>query len=71
MPYLIWPGAALSMLGIVGILWCIVLVRRARGAGLEDEALRAKLQQVVALNLGAFAISALGLAMVVAGIVLG
>ncbi|MEL7089770.1 MAG: hypothetical protein AAGL98_15225 [Planctomycetota bacterium] len=71
MPYLIWPGAALSLLGIAGILWCIVLVRRARKQGMEDDALRARLQQVVALNLGAFAISALGLAMVVAGIILG
>lgn len=71
MDYLIWGGAALSMLGILGLGWCVVLAVRARRSGLPDDQMKARLQQVVAINLGALAISALGLMAVVIGIILG
>ena len=67
---MIWGGAALSMIGILGLLWCIVLAVRAKRSGLPDEQVKAQLQQVVALNLGALAVSALGLMLVIAGIIL-
>lgn len=70
MDYVIWGGAALSMIGILGLLWCIVLAVRAKRSGLPDEQVKAQLQQVVALNLGALAVSALGLMLVIAGIIL-
>jgi hypothetical protein len=70
MDYVIWGGAALSMIGILGLVWCIVLALRAKRSGLPDDQIKARLQQVVALNLGALAISALGLMMVIAGIIL-
>lgn len=68
---LIWPGTALALAGIGGLIWCIVLATRARNAGLPDAELRARLQQVVALNMAALGIAALGLMLVVAGILLG
>ena len=40
-------------------------------AGLSDEAMRGELQRVVVLNMGSLAVSALGLMVVVMGIVLG
>lgn len=58
------------MLGVAGLVWCIVIVARARRAGLDDAALKARLQKVVALNMAALGISALGLMFVVAGILL-
>lgn len=67
---LIWGGAALTALGLAAILWCIVTVARARRAGLDDAALRAKMQRIVAVNMGALAASALGLMLVVTGIIL-
>ncbi|AMY69001.1 hypothetical protein [Frigidibacter mobilis] len=70
MDILIWIGAAISAAGLVGILWCIVAVARARRAGLEDEALRLRLQKAVTLNLAALMVSMLGLMLVVLGIVL-
>jgi hypothetical protein len=70
MDYVIWGGAALSMIGIFGLVWCIVLAMRAKGSGLPDDQIKARLQHVVALNLGALAISALGLMLVIAGIIL-
>ena len=67
MDWLVIAGAGLTLLGIVG---CIVVAMRARRAGLDDDALRARLQKVVALNLGALAVSALGLMAVIVGLFL-
>ncbi|MEY4873111.1 MAG: hypothetical protein RLZZ563_2441, partial [Pseudomonadota bacterium] len=66
----IWLGAALSMIGILGLLWCVVLALQARKSGLPDDQMKARLQHIVALNLGALAISALGLMAVIMGIIL-
>lgn len=71
MDWLIWAGAAVTLLGLAGLVWCIVRVAAARRAGLPDADLRARLRQVVALNLAALLVSALGLMLVVVGIVLG
>lgn len=46
-------------------------VRGAKRAGLPDAELRRRLQSAVALNLGALLLSALGLTMVVTGLLLG
>lgn len=67
---MIWGGAALTALGLAGILWCIVTVAQAKRAKLDDEALRVKMQRVVAINMGALAFSLIGLLSVVAGIIL-
>jgi hypothetical protein len=71
MQALIWVGAALTVVGLAGLVWCILLARRAKRAGLDDAAMRAALQRVVTINLAAVGVSALGLAAVVAGILLG
>ena len=60
MEYLVWGGAGLTVLGLCGLVACIVLAMRARAAGLEEAALRAQLQKVVDLNLAALAICGLG-----------
>ncbi len=66
----IWGGAAVTLTGLAGLIWCIVSVTRARRAGLAEEALKARLQKVVALNLGALFLSVIGLMLVVVGIFL-
>jgi len=70
MDVLIWSGAAVTLLGLAGLIWCIARIAAAKRAGLDDAALRARLQKVVALNLGALLVSAIGLMMVVVGIFL-
>ena len=70
MKSLIWIGAALTLAGIAGLAWCILLAMRIRKAGLPDEEVRARLQRLVLLNLGALGLSALGLMAVVMGIAL-
>jgi hypothetical protein len=71
MDWLIWTGAVISLVGVAGLLWCIVLAMQTRRGGLAEDVLRAKLQKVVFLNVGALGISALGLMLVVMGILLG
>jgi hypothetical protein len=70
MGYLIWGGVALTLMGVIGLIWCIVLAMRARRSGLSEDQIRAALQRVVALNLGALAVSFLGLMAVITGIIL-
>lgn len=70
MEVLIWIGTALALAGVAGLVFCILLVTRARRAGLPEDRLRATLQRVVGYNLAALGLSALGLMLVVAGIVL-
>lgn len=68
MDWLIWIGAALTLLGVAGLIWCIVLAMRAKRAGLPDAEMRAALQRVVVLNMAALAVSGLGLMCVVFGV---
>lgn len=70
MAWAIWGGTALTVLGLAGLAWCIVMALGARKAGLSDDQMRAKMQTVVALNVGALAVSALGLMLVVFGVVI-
>lgn len=70
MDWLIWSGACVSLLGVTGLIWCILIAMRAKRAGLDDEAMRARLKSVVLLNMAALFISALGLMMVVLGIMI-
>ncbi|MEP5153996.1 hypothetical protein [Planktotalea sp.] len=68
---LIWSGAAISCLGLLGLVTSIIKVNRARKAGLSDEELRAAVQKVLPLNLGSLFLSVIGLMMVIVGIFLG
>jgi hypothetical protein len=71
MDWLIWIGAAVSLGGIAGLVRCIQLALRARKSGLDDAAMRARLQQIVTFNLAALGVSAIGLMLVVLGIFFG
>ncbi|MBP0484628.1 hypothetical protein [Sagittula salina] len=70
MGWLIWIGAAVSLVGLAGLTWCIIKVWRARKAGLPEEELRAVVRSVVALNMGALFLSTIGLMIVILGIFL-
>lgn len=70
MEWLIWIGAALSLVGLLGLMWCIVQVFKARSSGLPDEELREVVRKMVPLNMGSLMLSVLGLMMVIVGIFL-
>ena len=68
---MIWAGAAISIVGLAGIVWCILRVARARRAKLDDAAMRAVLQSVIPMNMGALFLSVTGLMLVAVGVILG
>lgn len=68
---IVWAGAALSITGLLGLVWCIIRVARARRQNLDDEALRAVVRSVLPYNLGALLLSVLGLMLVMTGVFLG
>lgn len=70
MQTLIWIGALFTLIGVAGLGWCIMIAVKARREGLDDEAMKARLQKVVAMNLAALAVSSIGLMMVILGIFL-
>ena len=48
MEWLVWVGAACTVVGIVGLVACILMAWRARRDAPDDDTLRARLQKVVA-----------------------
>ncbi len=67
---LIWIGAAISLAGLAGIVWSLFAVMRARRRLTDDAVLRARMREVLTVNLGALLLSVLGLMTIVVGVVL-
>ncbi len=65
---LIWSGALISLIGLCGLIWCIVFIARARRAKLSDDEMRVRLRKAIPLNLGSLFLSVIGLMLVVLGI---
>jgi len=70
MGWLVWVGSGMTIVGLGILIWVIVSVARARSAGLDETAMKAKLQRLVAWNMGAMGLSALGLMTVIIGFTL-
>ena len=70
MEILILVGSILSILGLVGLFWCIKTVLTAKKNATSDEQLRDSLQKIVPLNMAALFLSAIGLMLVILGIIL-
>ena len=70
MEILVWVGAAVSLMGVIGLVLCIVIAAKARKAGLKGAEMQARLQRVVFLNMGALFLSAIGLMLVMIGLFL-
>ena len=69
---LIWIGAILSLTGVGLLVWCIARALAIRkGAAGDETATRAGLQRLVVVNFAALGLSAIGLMLVVVGILLG
>ena len=71
MEMLIWAGALLTLTGIGGLGYCIFAALKMRRSGADEEAMRLGLKRVVLINVAALGVSALGLMLVIMGIVLG
>ena len=47
MQSLVWAGALVSLVGVAGLVYCVMRALRARRAGLSDEAMRGEFQVFV------------------------
>lgn len=70
MDILIFFGALVTLFGLIGLIWCIVRVAKARRSGVDEQTLRDIMQHTIAFNMGALFLSVIGLMMVVLGILL-
>lgn len=70
MDWLIIIGTLVALVGLAGLVVSALRVMRARRAGLDDTALKEVVRRAMVLNMGAFALSALGLMMAVVGVIL-
>lgn len=68
---IVWGGAALSLAGLLGLVWCILRVMKARRSGLSDDELRAAVQAVLPWNLASLFLSVIGLMLVILGVSFG
>lgn len=70
MEWMIVAGVIVTLLGLAGLVYCITKAAKAKRSGLEGEELTAHLRSLVTINLGALFLSAIGLMLVVVGILL-
>ena len=70
MDWLIILGVIVTFIGLGLLFYTILRIMRAKKQGLSDEQMKLQLQSAVAWNLGAMGCSAIGLMMVVIGIML-
>ena len=68
---LVYLGTGLTLIGIATLGYCIWAAMAAKRAGLADAELRARLQRIVTINMGALLVSVLGLISVITGVFLG
>ena len=71
MEIFVWIGAALSAIGLCGIVYSIIAVAKAKRAGLSDEKLREQIARILPINLIALFVSMIGLMAVIIGVMLG
>ena len=71
MSILIILGTGLTCIGLIVLGYCISAAIRAKRANLTDEAMRARLQKIVNINMAALAIAVIGLMFVILGVSLG
>jgi len=70
MTLMVYIGSALALAGLLALGYCIYAAISAKRAGLSDSEMRARLQKIVGINMGALLVSVLGLMSVVMGVFL-
>lgn len=68
---MIWTGAGVTLIGVVGLIGCVIYAIRLRRAGLPEAEFRAALKRGVMWNTAALFVSVVGLMLVILGIALG
>ena len=67
---LIWGGALLSLFGLIGLLFSIYKVAKAKKNNTSDQELRDSIKAAMPLNLASLFVSVLGLMSVIIGVLM-
>ncbi len=67
---LIALGLAFVAAGLAGLVWCIITARKAQAGSVSDADMRKILMRLSAVNMASMGGATLGLAMVLAGLIL-
>jgi hypothetical protein len=67
---LIWGGALLSVLGLIGLLFSMYKVAKAKKNNTSDQELRNSIKAAMPLNLASLFVSVLGLMSVIIGVLM-
>lgn len=70
MTVMIWIGGGMSVLGLLGVVWCIRKAAWIKGAELSDEQGRTEIGRLMFAHMAAMGTAFLGLGVLVAGILL-
>ena len=67
---LIWGGALLSVCGLIGLLFSMYKVAKAKKNNTSDQELRESIKAAMPLNLASLFVSVLGLMSVIIGVLM-
>ncbi|MDA9229876.1 hypothetical protein N9O92_02905 [Amylibacter sp.] len=67
---MIITGAIITILGLLGLFYCILKAFKARRAGFKGQELASQLKELVLVNLVSLFLSAIGLGLVIFGILI-
>ena len=67
---LIWGGALLSVFGLIGLLFSMYKVAKAKKNNISDQELRDSIKAAMPLNLASLFVSVLGLMSVIIGVLM-
>ncbi|MDA9355131.1 hypothetical protein N9V26_02040 [Amylibacter sp.] len=67
---MIITGAIITILGLLGLFYCILKAFKARRTGLKGQELANQLKELVLVNLVSLFLSAIGLGLVIFGILI-
>ena len=67
---LIWGGALLSVFGLIGLLFSMYKVAKAKKNNTSDQELRDSIKAAMPLNLASLFVSVLGLISVIIGVLM-
>ena len=70
MEYLVIIGALIALLGLIGLIICIIRASAAKREGLTGEEMAARLRPLIPLNLASLFCSVIGLLCVMIGVIL-
>lgn len=70
MNIMIWIGAAMSVLGLLGVLWCIRKATWLKGAQIDEAQIRAEVNKLIFGHMASIGVAFMGIALLLVGMLM-